>query len=423
MSKSCAAAAAAIVLACVSTPARAVETLSLQDAFARVEQSHPDLAVLRFREAAISAERARAAQRPALNAVLGAENLLGTGSASGLHSAELSLSLASVIERGGKRDARMALAASRYDAVDLLRQARQLDLYAEVARRYLDAAAAEAEQHLAEADIGQRERTEIAAQQRVSAGGAAPAVVLAARAAKLRAIGQRDRSERARLLANRRLALLWGSSSADFSTAGQDLALLPAAVDFADLVERLEQTPELRTFAHEARLREARLQLARSQRSADVEWQVGVRRLQAESDWALIGSVSMPLGSAARAAPEIDSVEAEVQALGLEREGARIGLLATLAEAQGKLEAAVAEAGQLDRELIPLLQQAEQAAETAYRRGALSHLEWSQLQSETHQARRQRLAASLEAHRALIELQRLTGATLGPAGDSTLRTH
>ena len=60
-----------------------------------------------------------------------------------------------------------------------------------------------------------------------------------------------------------------------------------------------KHTPELRRFASEARLREARVQLARSARQADIDWQVGVRRLQAGSDWALVGSVSMPLGSAA----------------------------------------------------------------------------------------------------------------------------
>ena len=51
-------------------------------------------------------------------------------------------------------------------------------------------------------------------------------------------------------------------------------------------------------------------------------------------------------------------------------------------------------------------------AERAYRAGAISYLEWAQLQSERTAARRQQLEVALDAQRALIELQRLTGQPL-----------
>ena len=191
---------------------------------------------------------------------------------------------------------------------------------------------------------------------------------------------------------------------------------------YEDLTQRLAKTPELLRFAHETRLREARLQLAKSARTTDLEWEVGVRRLQADSDWALVGSVSMPLGSARRAAPEIRAAEAELAAIEFERDAQVRTLEATLAEAWGKLDEAVATARALDERLVPQLLRAEAAAERAYRAGALSYLEWAQLQTETTAARRERLEASLAAHRALIELQRLTGETfavVAPAQDST----
>ena len=55
---------------------------------------------------------------------------------------------------------------------------------------------------------------------------------------------------------------------------------------------------------------------------------------------------------------------------------------------------------------------AESAAERAYRAGAISYLEWAQLQSERTAARKQQLEVALDARRALIELQRLTGEAL-----------
>ncbi len=62
--------------------------------------------------------------------------------------------------------------------------------------------------------------------------------------------------------------------------------------------------------------------------------------------------------------------------------------------------------------VLPLLARAEAAAERAYRAGAISYLEWAQLQAERHDAGRQQLEAALAAQRALIELQRLTGQPL-----------
>jgi cobalt-zinc-cadmium efflux system outer membrane protein len=55
------------------------------------------------------------------------------------------------------------------------------------------------------------------------------------------------------------------------------------------------------------------------------------------------------------------------------------------------------------------MQKAERAAESAYRAGALSYLEWAQLQGELSLSRRQQWEAAFEAQRALIEIQRLTG--------------
>ena len=61
------------------------------------------------------------------------------------------------------------------------------------------------------------------------------------------------------------------------------------------------------------------------------------------------------------------------------------------------------------QDILPRLARAERAAERAYQAGAISYLEWAQLQSERIAVQREQLAAALEAHAALIEIQRLTG--------------
>jgi cobalt-zinc-cadmium efflux system outer membrane protein len=408
----CLAAAVAFIAATHAMSAAAGTPLSLDEAFRRVIDTHPDLAVLRHRRDAVRADIDQAAQTPGFSVALGAENAFGTGAASGINGLELTVSLASVLERGDKRGARMALASRRFDEIDLLREGRRLDLLAEVARRYLDVASAQALAAVARDEVAQRERTIEAANRRVQAGASPASVPLAAEAARARAQLEVDRAQRHAAIARRRLALMWGETSADFEIVAGDLSVLPQVDDLDTLLARLDDTPELRRFAHESRLREARLQLARTARVADIGWEVGLRRLEATDDWGLMARVSIPLGSSSRAEPGIRSAQADLAAIELEREGESRQLEATLTEAWGQLDAAVALATQIREQLVPQLEKAERAAGDTYRRGALSYLDWAQLQSETLLARRQALDASLAAHRALIELQRLTGESL-----------
>jgi cobalt-zinc-cadmium efflux system outer membrane protein len=422
MSSFRAACAVAVALLGAAAPVRAIETLSLDGAFERVIATHPELALLRLARERLQADAERAAQTPPLTVVAEVENLLGSGAASGLQSAELSLSLASLLERGGKRGARIALAERELEGVALLRDGRQLDLLAEVARRYLDALAVAALAELSQADLVRRRVMVEAAASRLAAGAATESTHLAAEAARLRVEAELEQFRRREQMAKRRLAILWGGADVPIELASADLTVLPVVPDYAELQQQLAMTPALRRFAHAERIQEARLQLARSTRVADLSWQVGMRRLQADSDWALIGSVSLPLGSARRAAPAIRADEAELAAIDYEREGQQRALESTLAQAWGELDLAVASAHQIDERLLPLLLRAEAAAERAYRRGALDYLDWAQLRSDSIAAQRERLSASLAAHRALIEIQRLTGRSFTVAVSSEQET-
>jgi len=404
------AAMAALAFAlCGSAQAQTREQLSLDGALARVAKTHPDLRLFGTRHDVLTAEMERASLRPSLVAGVELENAFGTGEASGVQGAELTLSLASVLELGGKLDARRTLAQSRIDALAVERETQRLDLLAEVARRYLAIVAARHQRDIAETDIAQRQRTVAGARQRLQAGASPESVVLTAQAALARAELDRARAEQHLLAARQHLAALWGERAPDFDVVAGDPLRLPALADFSALSDLLERTPELAQFADERRIREARLQLARSEASADLDWQVGVRRLQATDDVALVAGVSMPLGAGRRAQPGIRVAEGELASLEIEREAKGLSLYSTLAEAHGRYRVAQVEVTRLRDDILPKLTKAEAAAERAYRAGAISYLEWAQLQSERTAARKQQLDVALDAQRALIEIQRLTG--------------
>ena len=421
-----AALAALLAMCAAAKPAAAAERFTLDDAIARVAQSHPDLRLVDARAAVLRAERERAGLRPAWVAGAQIENALGTGELRGLDGAELTFTLASVLERGGKLDARRALAQSRIDALAVQRETRRLDLLAETARRYLAVVAAHRTRVLADLDVEQRQRTVAAARQRLQAGASPESVLLTAQAALARAELARDRSTQQAASARQHLAAMWGERAPTFDTVAGDPLALPAIASLQALTAELERTPELAQFADERRIAEARLQLAQSATQSDLDWQVGVRRLQGTGDTALVAGISLPLGARARAQPDIRAAEAELGALSIEREAKGLALYSTLVEAHGRYTVARAEVDRLQRDVLPKLARAEQAAERAYRAGAISYLEWAQLQSERTAARLQQLDVALDAQRALIEIQRLTGqafiatpASAASSGDAT----
>jgi outer membrane protein, heavy metal efflux system len=407
-------AALAVCLLVPCLPARgdaiaaAGSTLALEAALARAVDANPELRAFELRRAALSAERERAALDPARTLGASLDNAPGTGAFAGFRSAEFTVSLAGVLERGGKRDAREAVARGRLDALTNEREAQRLDLLAETARRYLALVAATRQRVIAETDIAQRERAVAAARIRLNAGASPESVVLTAGAALARAQLDRDRAAQRFDAARRHLAALWGESEPAFAAMDVEPTALPLIEDVGALQRIVEDSPDLARFADERRIREARLQLARADATADLDWSIGVRRLEADDDVALVGSIAVPLGARARAQPGLRAAAAELETLALEREAKAASLRSTLIEAHGRYRVARLEVLRYRDDILPQLDKAGAAAERAYRAGAISYLEWAQVQSESTAARRQQLDAALDAQRALIELQRLT---------------
>ena len=400
---------AAVNLLCGLAWAQGPRVVTLDEAFTRTLEKHPALARYGYLHDAALALVDADSQHPPLRLDLEVENAPRSGQAASFDSAEATLSLASVFERGGKLAARRAVAAANLDALALRQEQERADVLAEVARRYLDVLTAQSLADLATLDVAQRETAVRVANQRVRAGATPDSVRLAAEAAFTRAGIQRDRNRIQIEASMRSLAILWGHRELDFDRVTGDPLALPSVPSLDDLRTLLERNPELRQFADATRVREARVQLARSARATDIDWRAGVRRLEEDGSWAAVVGVSVPLGSASRAAPGIRAAQAELAALSLEREAQVLTLESTLVDAHLRLTGASAEVVALRDLLLPKLDLAERAAERAFRAGALSYIEWSQVQTEVMAARREQLLTAIEARRALIEIQRLTG--------------
>jgi len=392
--------------------------LTLDDAIARVAQYHPDLRLAEAQRPVWEARRDAAGLPPPLTLGVELENALGTGDSRGFDAAEATVTLAGVLERGGKLDARRAVAQANLDSLAPQRETVRLDLMAEVARRYLAVTDARQQLRIAETDIEQRRRAVAAARLRLQAGASPESVLMTARAMLAQAELDRDRAEQMDQSARAALSALWRQRDPGFDVVSGDPMQLPALQDFAVLADALQRTPELAVLAGERRIREAQVQLARTQARPDVSWQVGVRNSRDTRDTSLVAGFSLPLGSVRRAAPEIRAAEAELALNSVERDARALQLYATLAEAHGRYLTSRLEVTRMGRDVLPQLQRAENAAEKAWRAGAISYMEWAQLQAMRIDARQRQLEAAIAAQTALIEIQRLTGQSMVAATDT-----
>jgi len=392
--------------------------LTLDDAIARVAQYHPDLRLAQAQRPVWEARRDAAGLSPPLTVGVELENALGTGDTRGFDAAEVTVTLAGVLERGGKLDARRAVAQANLDSLAPQRETARLDLMAEVARRYLAVTDARQQLRIAETDIEQRRRAVAAARLRLQAGASPESVLMTAQAMLAQAELDRDRARQMDQSARAALSALWRQREPGFDVVTGDPMQLPALQDFAVLADELQRTPELAVLAGERRIREAQVQLARTQARPDVSWQVGVRNSRDTRDTSLVAGFSVPLGSVRRADPEIRAAEAELALNSVERDARALQLYATLAEAHGRYLTSRLEVTRMGRDVLPQLKRAEHAAEKAWRAGAISYMEWAQLQAMRIEARQRQLEAAIAAQTALIEIQRLTGQSMVAATDT-----
>lgn len=391
--------------------------LTLERAIRAALAHNPALGAFPIDARAGAARVERAALDPALEISFEVENFLGTGEARGLQGLDATLSLSRVVELGGKRDARVSAASAALDSVAVERQASELDVLTEVTRRFIDVAESQARVDLAKSSEQLAAATVSASRRRVDAGKAPHAELDRAEIQLQRARLDAARAERQYSTALRQLAASWGERDAvlDGARLGRvraDLYTLPALVDFETLRASWASTPDALRFASAARVRDAELRLAATQRKPDLSFSVGVRRLEASNDAALVASVSMPIGTAARAGSLLAEAQANRDRVDVERTVAEVTALTTLHALYAELSQTMAEAAALRDAVLPRTREALTETEYAYQRGRYGYLELVDAQREFLATRATLIEESAHVHRLRAEIERLTRAPI-----------
>jgi len=393
--------------------------LSLSAAVTRTLTNNPELAQFAFRLQAQDARVDAAGLRAAPELHTQIENAFGTGRARGLSGVEGTFALSQVIELGGQRHRRLDVARESRTVVEVEREAAQLDVLAELGRRFIHVASDQKQLELTGFATGLAEKTVTEVERRVRAARSPEVELNRARISLARARVEQEHAEHELLTSRRKLAAMWGSNEADFGPVNAELFQLPQVGDLDQLTARLAATPDFMRYATGARQRDAEIRLAEARARSQVTISAGARWLADTDDVAFVGGISVPLFGRRQVQPQIDEARALRAEIDAETRAARVRAEASLFELVQELRHAITETEVLRDEVLPQMEAALVATEYAWQRGRYSYLEWTEAQRERIAVQRALIEAAANAHIFQVEIERLTGAAV-PAAESRI---
>ncbi len=385
--------------------------LGIEEAVERALAGHPGLRAQGAEVTAAEWAAELAALPPPLTLGGELENIAGNGELSGIRSAETTLRLGRIIERGGKREARIAVGqadvARQLHAVGLAR----IEVAAETARRFVDVLADQARVAIAGDGVERAEKTLEQVSRWVAAGRSPDAEKLQAGIVLGQARLALEDTEHELLTARLALSALWGQQEPDFASVTGDLETLPTVAPLDTLAEQLPQNADQQAFGFDMAALEARQRAAANAAKPDVSLSLGVRRVEALDTQALVFSVAVPLGSAPRSALAEAQLQAQLDAAQARREAAGHDTYRRLFALYQELQHARHVVETHQENLIPQAEQALALNLRGFELGRFSLFVLIQSQQQLAQLRNARVEAAARYHALLVDIDRLTAAS------------
>jgi len=403
---------AGLALLLIALGAQAQESappkLSLDEALRRAAERNPALIVQAYRERAAEALIEQAGLRPNPTLGLSLENFAGTGRVQGVRGLETTVQASQTIERGGKREKRVALAGREHEAAAKEFVVRRSEVLAAAAAAYIETLAAQQRLALTAESLRLARETLAAVEVRVKAGVASPAEAARSRAALATSLADRARAEAGLTAARAALAATWGGNPAEVSMVAGSLhapGSLPGPEAF---LAKLATHPRLDLQQSVIAGRRAALELEQAQAVQDISAGGGVRLLREGSDAGLVAGISVPLPVRNK---NQGNIRAARETLAGAEQGARaveIELRAAFTAAWQDLVAAHAAAQNLRRDALPATEDAYTAVRHAYEQGQLPLIDVLDAQRALVEVRRDLLDAEAAYALALARAEALT---------------
>ena len=373
----------------------------------------------------------------------------GQGAHSGFAESEFTLSLAQVIELGGKRAKRVALAKHNKDVVQWDYEAARANVLAEVARAFTDVLVAQERVALQDELVRLAEDVDRSIRIRVNAGKVSPLESSRAEVALTTSRIARDNAARELTVARTRLAATWGDTSARFGIVAGQLDEVHPIPSVETLENTVRNNPDLARWTVELSAREAQVKLERARRIPSPTLELGFKttglkdrtvnqfglsssgefgvsrsdaRFDRGRDNSLVLGMSIALPLFDRNQGNIAEAEHMASKTAEERREAEVAVHYALVNACETAAGAFDELASLRKTLLPTATDTFEKTKRGYEQGKFGYLDVLDAQRTLVDARITHLDALGRYHAASVDIERLTGKALSKWAPTTEET-
>jgi cobalt-zinc-cadmium efflux system outer membrane protein len=314
------------------------------------------------------------------------------------------------VELGGKRSLRREQADAERGLAEQHLAARERELVREIRGTFALGLWLQARLVLLRQNIGILGKVAEAARRRKEAGGGSVAEELKLRLQLSQARLEAEHAAGELEAVRTRLAWLMGEAPPRFTVLQGDLTQRDPLPGWDAVVRNVERHPDLARGRIERDLRVLALKSARAQNVPDLDFNAGVRRLNAGGgDWGLVGGVSVPFPLWNRNRGDIKGADLRLQGADRETEAVRRELLSRARALWSGLRIKGLEIDQLRTELLPEAEAAREASHAAYGAGRFGAVDLMDGQRTWLELNEQYIGALGAYHRDMAELGTLAG--------------
>ncbi|MBV7510620.1 TolC family protein [Pseudomonas sp. PDM25] len=386
----------------VGAPFANASTLTLDQALQTAFARNPDLAAAQWEIGIAEGDRQQAGLIPNPEVSWEAEDTRRD-------SRTTTVMLSQPIELGGKRGARIDVASRAQDAAGIELQRKRNALRADVIQAFTSAQTAQQRLQLSRQSLQLAEHGLRVALGRIEAGKSSPVEGTRAQVQRSEVRLELSRAERDQANAYQQLAQVMGAPIPTSTTVQTATQSMPAVPPPTRLLERLNETAELRLATLQIDQREASLGLEKAQRIPDLTVSIGSQYSELERERVNVVGLSMPIplfnrnqGNVLAAARRTD------QARDL-RNATELRLRSEIQTTLEQWQTANGEVQAFNQTILPSAQRAVDSATRGFEMGKFGFLDVLDAQRTLISARTQYLQAVAEATDARVRIERIFG--------------
>ena len=331
----------------------------------------------------------------------------------GANGAQITVSIAQLVELGGKRAARLRAAHFGGELARWDYESRRLEILAQTAQAFISTVAAQERLPLIEADRKLAADSLPTIDQRIAAGATSPVEKTRAEVFVANFDVELQQAKRDLAQARARLAAQWGALEARFSSASGNLDEHGPPLPLATLGARLDAHPALARFSTELDQRRASLALAKTAAVPDVTLTPGYRHHDdPPSDNVAVFTAQIGLPLFDRNQGNIQAARAELAKVAPQRQAVAARLHTELNDAYSTLQAAREEIATLETRILPTARETFRLINESLEAGKFSYLEVLDARRTLTTGRQELLVAQAAQASAAARIEALTGGPL-----------